>query len=232
MSLLKMDLNAPYFQKLQPKERYLYLIEELKKIKSPAKVVVVAKSLSDETLLHLYNAGCRDFGENRLEKAHSHQKLLQDPHIRWHFIGTIQSKKIPTILKNFSFIHSVASKKHLLSILNSPFYDDNKHSLFLEVHTSHEPSKQGFLQEDLILTIKELSTNKKLSLFGLMTMAPFTENLEDIKNSFLLLKNLKYGIEKRFSLDNLELSMGMSHDFPIALEWGATYLRLGSIFSS
>ena len=165
-----------------------------------------------------YHLGVRDFAENRVEAA-----LLKMPQlpsdITWHFIGPIQSKKAAKIVQSFEFIHSIASLKTAELVAAWGEKLDKRPGLFLQVNTSGEKSKQGFTEEELLVSFSACSS---LNIVGLMTMAPLTEDQEVIRSCFHRLACLGNNLKLP------HLSMGMSHDFPIAIEEGATFLRIGS----
>lgn len=208
-------------------QNYLKMKEQLP---PHVKLVVVSKQQSLEDILSVYEVGCRDFGENRLEEwMTKKEKLPQD--IRWHFIGAIQSKKAKKIPGHFTLVHSVDR----FEILEKMEQTGNKTDVLLQANTSGEPAKQGLTPSGWEAVWEKVEKLEHITVQGLMTMAPLSDDLSWIRSTFRELKNLQQRLlAKAYANTPLqELSMGMSSDFPIALEEGATLLRIGSsIFSN
>jgi pyridoxal phosphate enzyme (YggS family) len=182
-------------------------------------IVTIAKTKPVKEILEAYEEGCRDFGESRVQEAL--EKIPNAPSdIRWHFVGTLQKNKVRKAMGQFCLIHSVDSyelaKKISECSLEAPT------SILLEVNTSGEETKHGFSEEDCLRVFDSLQELKGIRIEGLMTMAPFVEDETQIRACFRKLRQLR----DRLSLKHL--SMGMSHDFPIAIEEGATLLRIGT----
>lgn len=180
--------------------------------KDSVTIVAISKGQSIDTILSVYEEGCRDFGENRLAEA-----LQKIPHlpkdIRWHFTGTLQKNKVAKAKEHFYLIHSVDTPELALKIGQST-------PLLLQVNTSKEPSKHGlFLQE----WKEKYASIQHLNVQGLMTIAPLTKEEALIRHCFSSLRKWKE------ELGLVHLSMGMSHDYLIAIEEGATMLRLGRL---
>jgi hypothetical protein len=205
-------------------------------------LIAVSKNRPLEDILHAYHSGIRDFGENRIEeletKAESLLKMGMTD-IRWHFIGKLQSKKISRLLDipNLVAIHSVDSVSLLQKLIDRG-KDRGKEgnastiSLFIQVNTSGEPEKSGFVDWDELASAVNLLINEKppFRLHGLMTMSKMrTENFaEDALKCFDQLHRIRDKIAQDFTISNLKLSMGMSNDYEIALNVGTDYIRLGS----
>ena len=192
-------------------------------------LVAVTKTVDSIAIRKAYDTGQRDFGENRvpvlLEKAETLKDLTD---ISWHFIGRLQRNKIRKIIHIISLIHSVDSLK-LASAISRISIEEKMApvKILLEVNTSGEESKAGFTQEILQESIKELKELKGVTIEGFMTMAPFTATSEVIKDTFAKLAS----ISKTYTLSKTtgaELSMGMTNDYPIAIDEGATIIRVGS----
>lgn len=205
-------------------ENYLKIRSQI-----PEKVllVVVSKGQSVEDILECYNAGARDFGENRLEEFFlKKEKLPKD--IRWHMIGTIQSKKVPKLMGQFDLIHSVDS----LELAQKIDSKGVRTKILLEANTSGEASKHGLTAEEWAGCYNQIKNLKNVIVEGLMTMAPLTEDTGIIRSCFKNLRKLRDELSSR-GRPLTHLSMGMSHDWRIALEEGATILRIGtSIFKT
>lgn len=184
-------------------------------------LIAVTKGRTPETILPYYGAGIRDFGENRAQEALVKiQKLPTD--IRWHFIGHLQSNKVKDVLGKFFLIHSVDSLA-LLRKINSQAEELNlTQDVLLEVNVSEEKTKYGFRGEDEVKGVLELSSQlTHVRILGLMTMAPYGADENELRRVFSSLRRM------RDRLGLTHLSMGMSDDFGIAVQEGATMLRIG-----
>ncbi|MEC7839396.1 MAG: YggS family pyridoxal phosphate-dependent enzyme [Chlamydiota bacterium] len=176
-----------------------------------------------------YDAGCKVFGENNVQEALD-KMLIAPEDVEWHLIGSLQRKKVNKVVGKFSLIHSVDSVALAEKIaLRSKDLGVTTHIL-LQVNVSGEESKHGFTEMDLFDNLEYLKGLNGVSIDGLMTMAPFTDDSTIIRQSF---KGLRVCLEKANALlpEGLrmnQLSMGMSHDYAIAIEEGATLLRIGS----
>jgi len=195
-------------------------------------LVCVSKFHPNEAIEEAYASGERVFGESKVqEMCGKHETLPAD--ISWHFIGHLQTNKIKYIVPFVSLIHGVDSYKLLVEI--------NKHAAkvgkivncLLQIHIAREETKFGFSEDELIemLGVGEWKDLKNIQLYGLMGMATYTDNLEQIRTEFRGLKSLfdqaktfYFALEPSFC----ELSMGMSDDYQIAIEEGSTLVRIGS----
>lgn len=200
-------------------------------IQQPVTLVAVSKQRSVQDILELYELGVRDFAENRLEEAKKKIPLLP-PDICWHWIGRIQTNKISKILENFQFIQSVDSFEHAKVISRL-----SRHpiSLLLQANVSKEQSKAGFSAQQWIDCFEQLLQLPHLKIQGLMTMAPHTQDLDVLKRCFGSLKKLQQHLQMlaQGRVDMATLSMGMSQDYIIALQEGATMVRIGrALFDS
>jgi len=191
------------------------------------KLIAVSKYFGVDAIVEAKNFGLTDFGENRAQELTlKYEKLGGSVH--WHMIGTLQKNKVKYAVKAAEYIHSVDSLD-LVDEINIRAEKINKvQKILLEVKTSEEETKSGIESEaEILQLVKRCSESKNIKLIGLMTMAPLTDNTNIIRKSFRDLRNLKDRINnKGFNLT--ELSMGMTSDFEIAIEEGATMLRIGS----
>lgn len=191
------------------------------------KIVAVTKYVSIERAKEAFEAGIDHFGENYDVGFLSKWEELQDKPIKWHFIGTLQSRKVRKIIDKVDYIHSL-DRHSLAKEINKRAEDKVK--CFVQVKTSDEETKHGLEVDQVLDFIRELEQYPKIEVVGLMTMAPFTDDEEEIRKSFRTLKKLQQEVQEM----NLpyapcqELSMGMSNDFSIAIEEGATVIRIGS----
>ncbi|PIY12283.1 MAG: YggS family pyridoxal phosphate-dependent enzyme [Flexibacter sp. CG_4_10_14_3_um_filter_32_15] len=202
-----------------------------------AKLIAVTKTHPLEKLQTLYDLGFKVFGENRVQElTEKYEKLPKD--IEWHLIGTLQTNKTKYIAPFISMIHSVESFKLLKEINKRAKQNERVIECLLQMHIAEEDTKFGLDEKELyeILESEELKTFENIKLVGLMGMATFTENENQVRSEFKKLKSLFDKVKANFNTENItfrELSMGMSGDYPIAIEEGATLVRIGSaIFGS
>lgn len=202
-------------------------------------LMAVTKFHSAESVLEAYRSGIRCFGENRVQEAQTKyppiRGAMQDGSL--HMIGALQKNKINKALAVFDAIEGIESVDTLEGILARVDKREKPLRLYLELHTG-EASKAGFPDISALLRACEMyeqyiardaGVAKMTTLCGLMTMAPFTEDTALIRNSFRKLVAAKAEVEKRFHFPGfMELSMGMSNDFEIAIEEGATLVRIGT----
>ena len=191
-------------------------------------LIAVSKTLPASHIEEAYQVGLKIFGESRAQEVRD--KILELPQdIEWHFIGPLQTNKIKYVLPACRLIHSVDSF-HLAEAISE--YCQKKQlsaNILLEVNTSSESTKIGLDPDEVIDIFKMALSLPKINLTGLMTIAPFTDNENKIRNSFKLLAKIKEDLHSEIGRDqHLELSMGMSQDYEIAIEEGSTMIRVGS----
>lgn len=185
------------------------------------KLVVVTKEAEVEEIREAIDAGISDIGENRVKEALLKHEELDSHVLTWHMVGHLQSNKARDAVKLFSVIHSVDSARLAQAIDKEAKKIGKVQDVFVEVNTSGEESKFGIKPEALDVFLKEAGHLKHINILGLMTMAPFVEDQELTRTHFRKLKELA----DRCSLK--ELSMGMTQDFEVAIEEGATMIRIG-----
>ena len=191
------------------------------------KLIAVSKYFGVDAIIEAKNCGLTDFGENRAQELTLKYERLSDSVI-WHFIGTLQKNKVKYAVKAADLIHSVDSLELVEEINHRAENLGKQQKILLEVKTSEEETKSGLETENEILSlVKRCSELKSIELKGLMTMAPLTEDANIIRKSFRDLFNLKDRINNK-GYNLTELSMGMTSDFEIAIEEGATMIRIGS----
>ncbi|MBP3952112.1 YggS family pyridoxal phosphate-dependent enzyme [Bacillus suaedae] len=191
-------------------------------------IVAVTKYVSIETARNALDAGLEHLGENRAEVAVEKWEALQ-PRGKWHFIGSLQSRKVKQIVGKYQYLHSL-DRLSLAKELDKRLKDNEVLNCFIQVNVSGEESKAGLHPDQLEKFISDLAVYKKIRVVGLMTMAPFYEDPELTRPTFKGLRELRDHIQA-LQLDHApctELSMGMSNDFKVAIEEGATYVRIGS----
>ena len=176
----------------------------------------------------LFEAGCKSFGENRLDSLGDKVEIVSEG-VDWHFIGTLQRKKIRKILGYSRTLHSVESLVLAEKISQVALDLGIKVEVFLEVNTG-EQQKGGFTIEQLNLDFKVLSQLPNIKILGLMTMAPHTTDEELVRSTFkeVRLCQEKLNSEGVLAYAMTELSMGMSNDFELAIEEGSTLVRVGT----
>lgn len=195
-------------------------------------LVAVSKTYPIEDVVSAYAAGQRDFGENRVEelwpKVHAAQALgLHD--LRWHLIGTLQSRKTPEAVGPFALIHAVDRLKIAARLSRDALAAGCTMPILLEVNISGEASKHGFRPDEVLASAHELREMGGVQVKGLMTMAPYEAEPEATRPVFRELAALRDQLAaKAPELEWSELSMGMTNDFEIAVEEGATLVRVGS----
>jgi hypothetical protein len=191
------------------------------------KLIAVSKYFGVDSIIQAKNCGLTDFGENRAQELTlKYEKLEND--VTWHFIGTLQKNKVKYAVNAADLIHSVDSLELVEEINNRAEKFGKVQNILLEVKTSEEESKSGLETENEILSlVKRCTELNNIGLMGFMTMAPLTEDANIIRKSFRDLRNLKDQINNK-GYNLTELSMGMTSDFEIAIEEGATMIRIGS----
>lgn len=192
------------------------------------RLIAVSKTFPAESIRAAYEAGLRDFGENRVQEAEAKQPALQDLDITWHLIGHLQSNKAARACELFEWVHSVDAS-HLAQKLDRAAAAAGKRlPILLEINVGGEESKSGVADSvalDLAVAIKELPN---LDLRGLMAIPPLFDDPEQARPYFRHLRDLAEKLRGAGAADMTELSMGMSHDFEIAIEEGATMIRVGT----
>ena len=204
--------------------------------RDPASITLIAvtKQVDWQTASTLYAQGQRNFGENRIDEVLI-KKTLAPQDCQWHFIGNLQKNKVRKIVGEFAFVHSVDTLDLAEKISAVSLENDLVTPILLQANTSGEVSKSGFNPEEWKECFEKVLALNGVSVKGLMTMAPFTNDEEIIRRCFRGLRTLRDELQliagDRANLS--ELSMGMSHDFKIAIEEGATMVRIGTaLFSS
>lgn len=206
-------------------------IQKIKaEIPENVRLIAVTKRVSVESIRQAYAEGVRDFAENHLQEALEKQEQLQDlSDICWHFIGHLQTNKTQKVFQNFHWIHSVDSIKLAQRLDQLGETVINLPQLCLQVKPLSDPNKYGWHINELLQTLPQLEQLKRLRIKGLMTILPLGLSGEETLQAFLEIKKLQTKINHQSSLQLTELSMGMSEDYPRAIEAGSTMIRLGRI---
>ncbi len=212
------------------KKRMEQACQRCGRLMSEVTLVAVSKTKPLEMIQEAYHAGMREFGENKPQELRDKAKQLHDAQINWHMIGTLQTNKIKYVVGTACCIHSVDSVSLAAAIEKEAQKKQVQVNILLEVNIAKEASKHGFLEEDLLEAIIEISKMPHLCIRGLMTVAPYTENAEKNRIYFRKMKQLLIDITSK-NIDNVSmdaLSMGMSSDYEVAIEEGATIVRVGT----
>ncbi len=195
-------------------------------------LIAVSKTKPVEMIKEVYDAGIRDFGENKVQEIiDKYPKLPSD--IRWHLIGHLQTNKVKYIIDKVCMIHSVDSLKLAQEISRQAIKHNVTADILIEVNVAGEDTKFGVKPEDTLSLCEEISALANVRIRGLMTVAPFVDDPEENRAVFCTLRQLFVDIDAK-NIDNVCmdcLSMGMSNDYTVAIEEGATFVRVGtSIF--
>ncbi len=215
---------------------YQTILNDIKEIatragRDPTEITLVAISKTQpfEKIQQAYVDGCRHFGENRVLEAL--EKLVMAPDdIFWHFVGSLQTKKVAKVIGKFHLIHSVDSLKLAEAIDRHSKALNCKTKILLQVNTSGEASKHGLSVEEWKSSFEDVLALKNTVIQGLMTMAPFVNDEKVIRTTFAGLRRCQEDLQALAGdvVDIRHLSMGMSHDYKIAIEEGATIVRIGT----
>ena len=203
--------------------------ERVGRARESVTLIAVSKTQPVSAIEEAYALGIRDFGENKVKEMLGKEPQLPAD-IRWHLIGHLQTNKVKSVLSNTVLIHSLDS----LKLLDAVDFEAMKQKItvegLLEVNVAEEESKFGFHPSELWELLNRLRQYKNLKIRGLMTVAPFTTNPEDNREIFRKMKEISIDT-KWNTLDNISmdiLSMGMTGDYSVAIEEGATMVRVGT----
>jgi pyridoxal phosphate enzyme (YggS family) len=194
-------------------------------------LVAVSKTHGAETLRLAALAGASDFGENRVQEAEEKISLLAGAGVRWHLIGHLQSNKARRAVKLFDLIHSVDSVA-LVKRLERLCVEEERERLdvLIQIDLAGEATKTGAAEDELPRLVEQFRNCERLRLKGLMTLPPFYEDAERVRPIFRRLRELRGALaeQRAFGSEAGELSMGMSNDYAVAVEEGATLVRVGT----
>jgi len=199
---------------------------------SDVRLMAVTKTVGDERIMEAIEAGVGIIGENYVQEARRKIEKM-GKNVEWHMIGHLQSKKSKYAVKLFDMIHSIDRVKLARELDKRSRMAECITKILIEVNISGEETKSGVRKEDAITLVKDISTLENLSIQGLMTMPPWFDDPEDARPYFVALRETRDRIieENIPNVEMRELSMGMSGDYQVAVEEGATIVRIGtSIF--
>ena len=192
-------------------------------------LIAVSKTKPVPMLQEAYDAGCRDFGENKVQEIMDKiDKLPSD--IRWHMIGHLQTNKVKYIVGKVFLIHSVDSLHLAEAISKEAVKQNTTVNILIEVNVAKEDTKYGAMAEDTVSLVEKIALLPGICVKGLMTIAPYVENPQENRQYFVKLRQLAVDIKSK-NIDNVHmdiLSMGMTGDYMVAIEEGATYVRVGT----
>ena len=203
--------------------------EEAHRPQNSVKIIAVTKYVDSSIAKDLIKTGIEHIGENRVDQFLEKYQTLADLNLTWHLIGSLQRRKVKEIINYVDYFHALDSVKLAAEIqkrANKPI------KCFLQVNVSKEESKHGFMVEDVHQAIETIKEYDKIELVGLMTMAPFGADQDQLKDIF----SKTHALQKELSelgLANMpftELSMGMSGDYQEAIANGSTFVRIGTAF--
>lgn len=202
----------------------------LKSGRSPEdiKLMAVTKRVDVERIREAIEAGVSIFGENYVQEAEGKVETLKGEAIEWHFIGHLQRNKVKKAVRFFEMIHSIDSLRIVEEVNKRAKLMGKKMKVLIQVNLSGEESKSGISREGLEGLIRGIQGMENLHLLGLMTLPPYFEDPEAVRPYFRALRTLRDEMEERVGIGLKDLSMGMSHDFEVAIEEGATIVRIGS----
>lgn len=196
---------------------------------SDVTLIAVSKTKPVSMLMEAYKYGCREFGENKVQElTQKYDEMPKDIH--WHMIGHLQRNKVKYIVGKVALIHSVDSLKLAEEISREAVKKQTKVSILIEVNIAGEGSKYGVELVNAEKLVREAALLPGICIKGLMAIAPFVEDPEENRQYFALLKQLSVDIKQK-NIDNVNmnvLSMGMTGDYLVAIEEGATYVRVGT----
>jgi PLP dependent protein len=215
-------------------ENYRRIRDEINNIcvssgRNPAeiKIVTVSKTFPYEIIQEAIDNGIRVFGENKVQEAKQKISKLKGD-FSFHLVGHLQSNKIKEAVKIFDLIHSIDKVSTAIKIDEEARNINKIQKLLVQVNTSGEETKSGIRPDETLYLCKAVRDLKNIELLGLMTIGPFTDDRNKIRVAFKLLRDLLGDCNSMLGAAMKELSMGMSSDFAIAVEEGATMLRIGS----
>jgi pyridoxal phosphate enzyme (YggS family) len=197
---------------------------------SSVRLVAVSKFRTVEEIEEAIAAGVTEIGESRVQEAETKRGRIAAPHLVWHLVGRLQSNKAKKAVQYFDIIHSIGTLDMARRVDRLAGEQHKTQDVLIQVQVADEESKQGLAVSELYQNLERMAELTQLRVLGLMALPPYLPNPEDVRPYFARLRELRDGARSRglggpaFS----ELSMGMSHDFEVAVEEGATFVRVGT----
>lgn len=192
-------------------------------------LIAVSKTKPVSDIYEVMETGIKDYGENKVQEMCDKRNVIRQP-LNWHMIGHLQRNKVKYIVDKAALIHSVDSLRLAQQISQEAQKKGVESDILIEVNVAEEESKFGLSTEEVIQMVEEISKLPSVHIKGLMTVAPFTDNPEENRPYFRNLKQLAVDIAEK-NIDNVTmsvLSMGMTGDYEVAIEEGATMVRVGT----
>lgn len=192
-------------------------------------LIAVSKTKPVEMITQIYELGIREFGENKVQEILAKSQVLPED-IHWHMIGHLQRNKVKSVLPKTVLIHSVDSLRLAKAISDEALKLNIIANILLEINVAGEESKYGFTPDEAYDRLVEIAALPNIMVKGLMTSAPYTDNAEDNREYFRQLRQLCVDLKNK-NIDNTSmdfLSMGMTGDYEVAIEEGATHVRVGT----
>ena len=194
------------------------------------KIIAVTKYFGEEYIVEAYEAGLRDFGENRVVDAISKIEKLPTEirqNSKFHLIGHLQTNKVKKAVEYFDLIHSVDSVHLAQAISVAAEAKSKRQKVLIQINNANEESKYGFGKDEVVEAFEQIIALKGIKVEGLMTIAPLTDNEKYLRDLFKEIIQIKDIISTRYGYNLNEVSMGMSNDYKIAAEEGSTCIRVG-----
>ena len=205
------------------------IVEKENRLKDSVNIIAVTKYVDCETAKKLVDTGIKHIGENRVDKFLEKYHALKEENLTWHLIGSLQRRKVKGVINYVDYFHALDSVK-LAQEINKRA--DHVINCFLQVNISKEESKHGFSKKELLELLPDLAQLDQIEYVGLMTMAPFEADSDELKQIFKKTQELQAEIREK-QIPNMpmtELSMGMSRDYKEAIQFGSTFVRIGTAF--
>ncbi len=200
------------------------------RVPESVRLIAVGKTFPPDRIREVVNAGVADIGENYVQEAIAARDALHDDRIRWHFIGHLQTNKVKFIADWVTLIHSVDNARCAEELQKHALRLGRKIDVLVEVNTSDEATKFGVRPEAALAFVQSIAALSNITVQGLMTIGPFTDDIEASRASFRLLRSLRDEMNacSVTPAPITELSMGMTHDYCTAIEEGSTIIRIGT----
>lgn len=193
-------------------------------------VIAVSKTVDAARAKEAVEAGLINLGENRVQELVSKYEQLSDVNIKWHLIGHLQKNKVKYIIDKTELIHSLESIELAKEINKRAIQHNKVANVLIELNIGEEESKFGISEDEVYNFVKSMEEYENIKVLGLMTVAPFVENKEEVRWVFIKMKEIfdKISVMKLKNVEMKYLSMGMTNDFDIAIEEGANIIRIGT----
>jgi pyridoxal phosphate enzyme (YggS family) len=209
------------------KERIKQACNRVGRSPEDVKIVCVTKYADIEQIKQAITSGIQDIGESRVAQAKNRFRVIGS-NVRWHMIGHLQTNKAKEAIEIFDYIHSIDNIRIVRELQKYLERAGKNIKAFVQVNVSGESTKSGINVKDTEDFISQCLNFRNINIIGLMTIAPYSENPEYSREYFRMLKQIRDGVRQNVSKSIEELSMGMTQDFEVAIEEGATMIRIGS----